>query len=49
VFGLDNFFTITYFLENKMYDKRFEFPRNTIREDEMATIPVMPQKGILAL
>ena len=49
VFVLDNFFTITYFLENKMYDKRFEFPRNTIREDEMATIPVMPQKGILAL
>ena len=24
VFGLDNFFTVTYFLENKMYDKRFE-------------------------
>ena len=48
VFGLDNFFTISYFLENKMYDKRFEFPRNTIREDEAKTIPVMPQKGILA-
>ena len=48
VFGLDNFFTISYFLENKMYDKRFEFPRNTIREDETKTIPVMPQKGILA-
>ena len=49
VFGLDNFFTITYFLENKMYDKRFEFPRNTIFEDQTVVIPVMPQKGILAL
>jgi hypothetical protein len=49
VFCLDNFFTITYFLENKMYDKRFEFPRNTIKEDKMTSIPVMSQKGILAL
>ncbi len=49
VFSLDNFFTITYFLENKMYDKRFEFPRNTISEDQMVVIPVMPQKGIIAL
>jgi len=49
VFCLDNFFTITYFLENKMYDKRFEFPRNTIKQDKMTSIPVMSQKGILAL
>jgi hypothetical protein len=32
-----------------MYDKRFEFPRNTISEDQMVVIPVMPQKGIIAL
>ena len=49
VFGLDNFFTITYFLQNKMYDKRFEFPRNSIKKDQRTTIPVMAQKGILAL
>jgi hypothetical protein len=49
VFGLDNFFTITYFLEKKMYDKRFEIPRNAIHEDKTGTLPVMPNKGILAI
>ncbi len=49
VFGVDNFFTITYFLENKMYDKRFEIPRNAIDQDSTVTLPVMPNKGILAI
>jgi hypothetical protein len=48
IFGLDNFFTITYFIGNKMYDKRFEFPRNSILEDNTITLPVMPYKGVLA-
>lgn len=48
IFGLDNFFTITYFLDNKMYDKRFEIPRNSIIEDNTIVLPVMPHKGVLA-
>jgi hypothetical protein len=48
VFKLDNFFTITYFLEDKMFDKRFELPRNSIVEDNAVELPVMDKKGVLA-
>ncbi len=48
VFKLDNFFTITYFLNNKMYDKRFELPRFSITEDNAVMLPVLGRKGVLA-
>ncbi len=48
VFVLDNFFTITYFKDDKMFDKRFEIPRNSIMEDNTVDLPVMPNKGVLA-
>lgn len=48
VFKLDNFFTITYFLGNKMYDKRFELPRFSITEDNAVMLPVLRKKGVLA-
>lgn len=49
VFKLDNFFTITYFLEDKMYDKRFELLRNSIIKDNAVALPVMDKNGVLAL
>lgn len=49
VFKLDNFFSVTYFLEDKMYDKRFELPRNSIVEDNAVKLPVMANRGVLAL
>ena len=48
VFKLDNFFTITYFMDNKMYDKRFELPRFSITEDNAVALPVLNKKGVLA-
>ncbi|RDK88645.1 hypothetical protein [Marinirhabdus gelatinilytica] len=48
VFKLDNFFTITYFLDNKMYDKRFELPRFSITRDNAVDLPVLGEKGVLA-
>ncbi|MEP0263273.1 hypothetical protein [Dokdonia sp.] len=48
VFKLDNFYSITYFLNNKMYEKRWEFPANSIKEANLASIPVMSKKGVLA-
>jgi hypothetical protein len=48
VFKLDNFFTITYFLDNKMYDKRFELPRFSITEDNAVMLPMLGKKGVLA-
>lgn len=48
VLGLNNFFTITYFLGNKMYEKRWEFPAHSIQDDNAVTVPVMNKKGVLA-
>ncbi|GER58521.1 hypothetical protein [Patiriisocius marinus] len=48
VFKLDNFFTVTFFRGNKMYDKRFELPRHSIVEDNVVDLPTMPNKGVLA-
>ena len=48
VFKLDNFFTITYFRGKKMFDKRYELPRNTIIEDNAIDLPVLSKRGVLA-
>lgn len=48
VLQLNNYFTITYFMENKLFDKRFEFPANCIIEDNTVSIPVMETEGVLA-
>jgi len=48
VFKLDNFFSVTYFLDDKMFDKRFELPRNSIAEDNAVALPVMDNTGVLA-
>jgi hypothetical protein len=48
VFKLDNFFTITYFEGEKMFDKRYELPRNTIMEDNAVDLPVLSKRGVLA-
>ncbi len=48
VFKLDNFFSVTYFLNNKMYEKRFEFPAHSIMDDNAVALPVMDKDGVLA-
>jgi len=49
IFRLDNFYSVTYFLNNKMYDKRFEFPAHSIKEDNRVEVPVMSKQGVLAI
>ncbi|MFT4848354.1 MAG: hypothetical protein ACI83B_000884 [Sediminicola sp.] len=48
VFKLDNFFSITYFIDETMYDKRYELPRYSIVADNAVDLPVLLKKGILA-
>lgn len=48
VFKLDNFFSITYFIDDTMYDKRYELPRHSIVADNAVDLPVLFKKGILA-
>ncbi|MEZ4794804.1 MAG: hypothetical protein R2773_04905 [Flavobacteriaceae bacterium] len=48
VLKLNNYFTVTYFLGETLYDKRFEFPADCILEDNAVDLPVMPTQGVLA-
>lgn len=48
VLALNNYFMITYFIGETLYDKRFEFPANSIMEDNAVALPLMKETGVLA-
>lgn len=48
VLRLNNEFLITFFEGNKMFEQKFVFKKNTVKESQAGKIPVMHQKGILA-
>ena len=48
VLSLNNYFSITYFINETLFDKLFEFPSNSIIEDNTVSLPVMKQKGVIA-
>ncbi|MFY8097566.1 MAG: hypothetical protein ACOVMH_07100 [Flavobacterium sp.] len=48
VLQLNNEFMLTYFLDGKLYDKKFTFRSNTINEKATVELPVVNQRGILA-
>lgn len=48
VLQLNNEFMLTYFLDGKLYDKKFTFRTNTINEKATVELPVVNQRGILA-
>lgn len=48
VLSLNNEFFVTFFAENKLFEKRFLFPKYTIAEKCLTTIPVMDKDGILS-
>lgn len=48
VLELNNDFRISYFVDSKMFDKKFCFQKNSIREAALAEIPLIPEKGVLA-
>lgn len=49
VLGLANQFSVTFFAEEKMFERTFIFPKNVIREENVKELPVIDQKGILAI
>jgi len=48
VLKLNNYFSITYFIGETLYDKKFELPANSVLEDNAVALPVMQEKGVLA-
>lgn len=47
VFALDNRFQVTFFEGNKLYDKTFVFPKNTIKKNVLSEVPILRKNGIL--
>ncbi|NQY05854.1 MAG: hypothetical protein HRT68_06540 [Flavobacteriaceae bacterium] len=48
VLALNNEFQVTYFADNKMYDKKFIFRKNTINMNALRAIPLVGKKGVMA-
>jgi len=48
VLGLTNEFFVTYYADNKLYEKRFLFEKNSVRDQNMVQIPILDIEGILA-
>lgn len=47
VLQLNNEFVVTYFLNNKLFDKTFVFKTNTINGKALSDIPTMKERGVL--
>lgn len=47
VLALNNEFMVTYFLDNRMYDKNFIFRSNTINERALSDLPAIDRRGVL--
>ena len=48
VFGFTNEFLLTFFAENKLFERKFVFVPNSISEENRIEIPVLETEGILA-
>jgi hypothetical protein len=47
VLALNNEFMLTYFIENKMYDKVFIFKSNAINENNTEEVPILFLEGVI--
>jgi len=48
VLALNNEFFVTFFAENKLFEKRFLFPKHTISEANLSKVPIMDAEGIVS-
>ena len=48
LFALNNEFFVTYYADNKIYEKRFLFEKNSINENVLSNIPLIEKEGIFA-
>lgn len=47
LFQLNNEYWTTYFMNGHLFDKKFIFPENTIKEENLMHVPQIDLKGIL--
>ncbi|WP_394748272.1 hypothetical protein [Spongiimicrobium salis] len=46
VLGLNNEFYVTFFADNKMYERKYHFSKNTVNAAALTTLPVINKEGI---
>jgi len=47
VFGLNNEYWVSFYLDKKMYDKKYIFLPESIKEEFFTIIPVLKKKGVM--
>lgn len=47
VFGLSNEYWVSFYLDKKMYDKKFIFLPETITKSNLISVPLINKKGVL--
>ena len=47
VLSINNLFNVSFFEDNKLFEKSFEFRKNTINKKALQQIPLMKLKGVL--
>lgn len=47
LFSMNNEFSVTFFAEGKLYDRKYVFRKNTIHENAFRDLPVIEQRGVL--
>jgi len=48
VLSLNNEFFVTFFADDKLFERRFLFPKNSVNETDLKRIPLIEKEGILA-
>ncbi|MDT0538543.1 MULTISPECIES: hypothetical protein [Croceitalea] len=48
ILSLNNEFYLTYYADNKLYEKRFVFEKNTVSENNLVRIPLLEMEGVFA-
>lgn len=47
LFGLNNEYWVSFFIDNVMYDKKYIFLQETIKEENFILIPYINKKGVM--
>ncbi len=48
VLSLNNEFFVTFFAEGKLFEKRFLFPKYSVKENAIKHIPIIDREGVLS-
>lgn len=48
ILTLNNEFFVTYYADQKLYEKRFLFEKNSVTENNLVSIPIIDKEGVFA-